>query len=77
MYTWGSCSRESRNRPTCLQTAGVELLDSTAIKLKRPKVTGGELGVSSDTVRAMRIKLKLLINNLVYLETILLCKLYA
>ena len=24
----------------------------TAIKLKRPKVTGGEVGVSSDTIRA-------------------------
>ena len=45
MYTWASCSGESRN-PTCLQTAGFEFLDCTAIKLKRPKVTGGEVGVS-------------------------------
>ena len=52
MYTWASCSGESRNRPTCLQTAGFELLDCTAIKLKRPKVTGGEVGVSSDTIMA-------------------------
>ena len=51
MYTWASCSGESRN-PTCLQTAGFEFLDCTAIKLKRPKVTGGEVGVSPDTVRA-------------------------
>ena len=49
---WASCSGESRNRPTCLQTASFELLDCTAIKLKRPKVTGGEVGVSSDTIRA-------------------------
>ena len=35
-----------------LQTAGSELLDCTAIKLKRPKVTGGEVGVLPDTVRA-------------------------
>ena len=56
---------------------GFELLDCTVIKLKRPKVTGGEVGVSSNTVRARPIKIKLLINNLVYLETILLCKLYA
>ena len=35
----------------CLQTAGFELLDYTAINLKRPKVTGGEVGVSSDTIR--------------------------
>ena len=46
MYTWASCSGESRNRPTCLQTAGFELPDCTTIKLKRPKVTGGEVGVS-------------------------------
>ena len=52
MYTWASCSAESRNRPTCLQTVGFELLDCTAIKLKRPKVTGGEVGVSLDTIRA-------------------------
>ena len=38
MYTWASCSGESRNRSTCLQTADFELLDCTAIKLKRPKV---------------------------------------
>ena len=49
MYTWASCSGENRNRPTCLQTAGFELLDCIAIKLKRPKVAGGE---SSDTIRA-------------------------
>ena len=36
------------------------------------------MGVSSDTVRARPIKIKLLINNLlVYLETILLYKFYA
>ena len=51
MYTWASCSGESINRPTCLQTAGFELLDYTAINLKRPKVTGGEVGVSSDIIR--------------------------
>ena len=51
MYTWASCSGENRNRPTCLQTAGFEFLDYTAINLKRPKVTGGEVGVSSDTIR--------------------------
>ena len=46
-----SCSGENRNRPTFLQTAGFELLDYTAINLKRPKVTGWEVGVSSDTIR--------------------------
>ena len=50
---------------TCLQTAGFELLDCTELKLKRPQVTGGEVGVLSDTVRARPIKIKLLINNLV------------
>ena len=35
-----------------LHAAGFELLDCTAIKLKRPKVTGGEVGVSSDIIRA-------------------------
>ena len=50
---------------------------SSVTALQSTKVTGGKVGVSSDIVRARPIKIKLLINNLVYLETILLFNLYA
>ena len=53
VWSWSRITfSESWSLCTCLQTAGFELLDCTAIKLKRPKVTGGKVGILSDTIRA-------------------------